>query len=589
MSDYLIEPVDRLPFGGPEKSRRYESERYRGAAGRNWYRCDPSLQFLMRRYLGEKGLAWAEPHLERVGALIGGPIAERAEATDRDPPRLERYDRWGHEVGRIVMPPSFEASRRELVAASFDSPAFRAEAASAGVDWAPLAVAWTYMLDQAEIAMHCALGTGAEMVARLAAEFAPREVADSVRELLGSGLLAGEAAQMLTERSGGSDLGALETTATRDGDAWRLSGLKWFASNANGRAFMVLAKVEGAPDDARGVAPFLVLRERRDGTANGVRIRRLKDKLGTRGVASAEVELDGAEAFILAPDPAGDPAGAGRPSGLGRIMEMTNPARLAAAMMGLGCARRALVESLCYAAAREAFGAPLDRHPLMRRKLAELIVEVEAAQALVFDGYLGAQLRIAPALVKLRAARLGITAASDAIEVHGGNGYIEQWPVARILRDAQVNTIWEGPDNILCLDVRRAIVREEAHLPFIERLREGLAAAPDDDPGTLAEVERGLAELERALERWRALDPALAEARLFPLAQAMADLYAAALLLEQAGFERRELGSDRKALVARLYARRHLVGRDPLREIELPGEELERWHELRDGALADTA
>ena len=207
---------------------------------------------------------------------------------------------------------------------------------------------------------------------------------------------------MLTERTGGSDLAALETTAVPDGDAWRLSGLKWFASNANGSAFVVLAKPEGAPDGIRGIAPFLVLRERRDGGRNGVRIRRLKDKLGTKAVASAEVEFARRR---------GVPAGAGRPiagagggvaagdgRGLARMMELTNGARLGIAMMGLGCARRALVESLCYAHAREAFGAELSHHPLMQRKLAELIVEVEAAQALVFDGYLG------PAAAHRRAA-----------------------------------------------------------------------------------------------------------------------------------------------------------------------------------------
>jgi alkylation response protein AidB-like acyl-CoA dehydrogenase len=568
----------------PDRSRRYATERYRGAVGLNWYRADPTLQFLMRRHLGAEGLAWAEPHLERVGALMGGPVAERAVETDRNPPRLERYDRWGHDVSRVVMPPSFEATRRDLVAASFESEAFREEARHAGVDPAPLHVAWTYMLDQAEIGMHCALGTGADMVLRLAEEFAPPDVRERVREIFAAGSFAGEAAQMLTERTGGSDLGALETTAVRAGDRWLLNGLKWFASNANGRAFMVLARPEGAPDGVRGVFPFLVLTERRDGTRNGVRIRRLKDKLGTRAVASAEVELVDAEGFLLAPDPAvaGEEA-----RGLARIMEMTNPARLAAAMMGLGCARRALVESLCYAAAREAFGAPLEEQPLMRRKLAEMIVEVEAAQALVFDGHLGPPLRLAPPLAKLRAARLGITAASDAIEVHGGNGYIEDWPVARILRDAQVNTIWEGPDNILCLDVRRAMVREGAHRPFLERLRDALGRAPDGDPETVALVERRLGDLERAIARWEALEPRVAEARLFPLAQLMVDCYAAALLLEQAGFEREIFGSDRKALVARLYARAHLAGEDPLRGVGAPPEDLERFKELRDGALVD--
>lgn len=587
MADYLVEAVDQLPFGAAAKSRRYATERYRGAIGLNWYRCDPTLQSWMRRALGPEGLAWSEPHLERAGALMGGPVAERAEETDRNPPRLERYDRWGRDVSRVVMPPTFEASRRDLVAASFTSPAFRAACRQAGVPTTPLAVAWTYMLDQAEIAMHCALGTGADMVLALADEYAPEAARARVRELLGDGEFAGATAQMLTERTGGSDLGAIEATATPDGDRWRLSGLKWFASNPNGRAFVVLAKPEGATDDVGGVAPFLVLWDRLDGSRNGVSIRRLKEKLGTRAVASAEVEFRNAEAFLLAPPPA-PPDGEGKRGGGGlrRIMQMTNASRLAAAMMGLGCARRALVESLCYAAAREAFGAPLDEHPLMRRKLAELIVEVEAAQALVFDGHLN-PLRLAAPLAKLRAARLGITAASDAIEVHGGNGYVEDWPVARILRDAQVNTIWEGTDNILLLDVRRAIIKDDAHVPFFERVHRALEAAPAGEETTVSCVAERAEALQEAIARWRTLDPPVAEARLPALARFMVDVWAAALLMEHAGFEQRAFGSDRKALVARLYVRDHLADPGPLRGIEFPAEELERFKELRDGALVD--
>jgi alkylation response protein AidB-like acyl-CoA dehydrogenase len=589
MASYLTESVDELPFGSDAKARRYATERYRGAVGRNWYTCDPTVQFLMRRYLGPEGLAWAAPHLERLGALMGGPIAERAEATDQNPPRLERYDKWGRDVSRVVMPPTFEASRRDLVDGSFSGPTFREEARQAGVDPAPLAAAWAYMLDQAEIGMMCALGTGGDMVVRLVEEFAPADIRARVRELFAGGEMAGEAAQMLTERTGGSDLAALESTASPSGDAWRLNGFKWFASNANGSAFVVLAKPEGAPDGARGIAPFLVLRDRRDGSRNGVIIRRLKDKLGTKAVASAEVEFADAEAFLLAPashehGPSGN-VGDGR--GLARMMELTNGARLGIAMMGLGCARRAVVEALCYAQAREAFGAELAHHPLMQRKLTELIVEVEAAQALVFDGYLGPRLRIAAPLIKLRAARLGITAASDAIEIHGGNGYIEQWPVARLLRDAQVNTIWEGPDNILCLDVRRAMERDEAHVPFLARLREAVGQAPTGDDATAVLVAERIDDLEEAIEHWQSLDRTTAEARLYPLAQFMVDVYAAALLLEQAGWEQDALGSDRKALVARLYGRSHLAAPSRLRGVEAPPEELERFKDLVEGTLTD--
>ncbi|MGP4022696.1 acyl-CoA dehydrogenase family protein [Actinomadura sp. 3N407] len=585
MASYLIEPFDRLPFGGAEKARRYATERYRGAAGLNWYDCDPTLRFLMRRHLGD-GFGWAEPRLRDMGALMGGPIAERAEETDRNPPRLEKYDRWGRDISEVVMPPSFEAARNDIVATSFTRPDFVAEAKRNGVDPAPMGVAWSYLLDQADIGMACALGTGGDMVVGLTEMFAPEDVKARVRELFAAGEMSGEAAQMLTERSGGSDLGALESTASRDGDAWRLNGFKWFASNANGSAFVVLAKSEGAADGVRGIAPFLVLKERRDGTRNGVRIRRLKDKLGTRSVASAEIEFTDAEAFLLAPSSSAGQGGDGK--GLARMMDLTNGARLGISMMGLGCARRALVESLCYARAREAFGAPLAEQPLMRRKLAELIVETEAAQALVFDGYLGRpRLRIGAALIKLRAARLGVTAASDAIEVHGGNGYIEQWPVARILRDAQVNPIWEGGDNILCLDVRRAVERQDAHEPFLDRLTEAVRRAPEGDDATADLVGERIGHVRQAIEKWRGLDRAVAEARLFPLAQYMADVYAAALLLEQAGWERADSGSDRKALVARLYARSHLADAGPLRGIDAPAEDLERFKDLADGAFID--
>lgn len=532
MGRYLIEPFD--------SSDRYATERYQGATGRNWWTCDPTLQLLMRRHLGD-GYAWAVPYLDRLGAVTGGLVAECAEETDRNPPRLEKYDKWGRDVSEVVMPPSFHAARDAMMDNNFLAPSFIQEALDHGADPAALGAAWTYLLDQADIGMGCALGTGGDMVVSLAEKHAPEDVRDRVREIFANGFYSGEAAQMFTERTGGSDLAALEASATPNGDSWLLSGFKWFASNANGSAFVVLARLpEG------DVKPFLVLWERRDGSRNGVRIRRLKDKLGTRSVASAEVEFAGAEAFLL--------SGQGSGSGLGTMMKLTNASRLGVAMMGVGVARRALVESICYARAREAFGRPLIEQPLMRRKLAELIVEVEAAQALVFDGLIN-RLRLGPAVIKLRTARLGVTAAGDAIEIHGGNGYIEQWPVARLLRDAQVNPIWEGGDNILCLDVRRAMLKEQAHLPFLERLRTA---------ATSPLVQERIEDLAKAIEAWHGAPD---EARLYPLAQFMADVYAAALLEEQATWG---LDDERKALVARLYAEAHLADRGPLRGLGAP-------------------
>ena len=347
----------------------------------------------------------------------------------------------------------------------------------------------------------------------------------------------------------------------------------------------------------KGNTPFLVLKQKRDGSRNGIRIRQLKDKLGTHAVASGEVEFIDAEAFMLSGTASGD----GSPSdgrGMARLMAMTNGARLGVAMMGLGCARRALAEALCYANARSSWRTPLSDHPLMRRKLAEMIVDVEAVQAMLFEGYgypnhqrpeaATERARIVPPLAKLKAARLGIATASDAIEIHGGNGYIETWPVARILRDAQINTLWEGADNILCLDVRRAIQREAAHVPFLSRINEALDNAGEAVP--VAGVVRERAEeLRSAIEAWTTLEAATAESRLYSLSQFMAEVYAAAILCERAEWELRTFDDDRKSLVATLYTERYLTDRNRMRDIDSPTSlALERFADLASGALVDT-
>jgi len=588
MTDYDLEAVDRLPFNTPEKSQRYCTENYRGAVGLNWYETDPSLQLTMAYYLQPDELAIAEPHLSRIGELMGGPVARWAEQTDRDPPRLERYDRWGHDVSQVVQPPSFTESKRAVLAAQ---KGLKDDARRAGVNPSLPLYAANYLLDQADIGMGCALGTGGGMVKSLVAAYAPADVRDHVLAKFETGEWEGETAQLLTERTGGSDLGALETTATRHGDAWLLNGFKWFASNCDGQVFVVLAKPEGAPDSGRGVANFLVLRTRRDGSRNGIRIRRLKDKLGTRSVASGEVEFVDAEAFLLSGEPSAE-TGPADGKGLGRMMELTNAARLGIALFALGNARRALVESLCYARQRQAFGDTLLDKPLVRRKLAEMIVDVEAAQALVFDGTgftnhrqpRAVRQRIAVPVTKLKVCRLGITMASDAIEIHGGNGYIETWPVARLLRDAQVNTIWEGPDNLLCLDVRRGIERAQAHQPLLERLRDAVSVSDDNETTRL--VRCRIDDLEAAITAWGKLDGAVAEARLFPLTQFLGDVYAGALLTEQAAWERSTRQTDRKALIARLYALRHLADQGALRGIDAENDDaIERFDELLDGAL----
>src|SRR3984893_15008887 len=235
MTDYDVEAVDRLPFATPEKSQRYRTENYRGAVGLNWYETDPSLQLTMAYYLQPDELAVAEPHLSRMGALMGGPVARVAEQTDRNPPRLERYDRWGHDISQVVQPRSFTESKTAVLAAQ---KALKDDARRAGVNPTVPLYAANYLLDQADIGMGCALGTGGGMVKSLVEAYALADVRAHVLPFLNGGEWEGGTAQLLTERAGGSALGALETTATRHGDAWLLNGFKWFEYDCDGPAFV---------------------------------------------------------------------------------------------------------------------------------------------------------------------------------------------------------------------------------------------------------------------------------------------------------------------------------------------------------------
>ena len=460
---------------------------------------------------------------------------------------------------------------------------------SHGVRLTMLGAAHSYLLNQAEIGMTCALGTGGDMVVNLVRSFAPPDIRDRVMEKFASGEWAGQTIQSLTERTGGSDLAELETTATADGDAWRINGFKWFASNANGAAWVVLAKPEGAPDSARGIATFLVLTERRDGSRNGIHIRRLKDKLGTKAVASAEVEFVDAEAFLLSGQGTGE-AGAGDGKGLARMMAMTNGARLGIAMMGLGCARRALVEAMCYArvargvrqvAGRPAAHAAQDRGADRRRG----------------GGPSAGVRRVRPGSPSAHRCSPH-QAASGSPRHHRGERRHRGARWQRLRRELARR---EDPPRRAG---QHAVGRPRQHplsrCPARHRARAGgcriprpaprarWTRAPAGDATTRLVTER-IEQLSTAIERWKTLDRTTAEARLFPLAQFMVDVYAGALLVEQAGFEQRELGTDRKALVARLYAQRHLVDHGPLRGIDEPAmEELDRFKELWDGALVDS-
>jgi hypothetical protein len=549
-----------------------------GVVGQNWYALDPDLQARVRRDSPPDDLAWSESTLSDFGALVGDRIARDADVIDAHPPELVRYDRWGHEVGEIAHHPAMLDAKRALWAAGYPS-GFAAQALERGRPTPGVVLgASSYLLSEADTGMVCSLGMTSG-VAGLVDAYAPPDV----REALLAGLRAADVddavdgSMFLTERDGGSDLGRTVHCTARDlGDGRvEISGEKWFCSNVDGAAVVLLARPEGAPSGSAGLGLYLVPRTLEGGTPNRYSIRRLKQKLGTKSVPTGEVTFDGAVAYALRPR---RPAGDGDPGtaadqarsdagGLNRMMEMVNGSRFGVAMMGLGIARRSFAEATAWAHHRQAKGRALVDLPLVREQLVDQLAELEAALALGFESVAagrasdGRRLRriLVPA-AKVRLCRFGVEAASFAVELHGGNGYCEDWGLTRQLRDAQCHPIWEGSENICLLDVLRTMRHDAAHEAVLTRVDAALVAgreAPGWVQPAVDAVEAARGELAARSEAVVGLDPEAGEAVAGRLTDLLVHTLAGALLLEQAG-EGGPLAAH-KGLLGLRYARRHLL------------------------------
>jgi len=554
---------------------------FESAIGLNWYEVDPNLRFLADRLVAPEDRQWVEGHLQRMGALCGGPIAARAEITDKHPPVLERYDPWGDEVNRIAHHPTVLETKRDLWESGFIGLPWSEEAKQRGRPVPPmLGAAFYYLLSQAETGMLCAVGMTVAL-ARVLERHAPAAVREQFLPHLTSSSYtdAWAGAMFMTEVKGGSDLASSETQAVFAGGHWLLNGSKWFCSNVDAEAILTLARPEGASPGLRGLAMFLVPATKPDGSPNGIRIKRVKDKLGTRCVPTAEVDFVDAEAYLIAGEQS-DVSAATDGRGVNRMMDMVTESRLGVSIMGLGIMRRSFLEAAIYAAHREAFGRGIDQTPQVRETLVQMVVETEAAAALVFEaaevnavGDGDSRLsRILTPLAKFRAARGGLESASQAVEIFAGNGYIENWPVARQLRDGQCHTIWEGTENVICLDIQRAMIKEAAHEALLQRVESALSVASDLAPSVpslghpIDAVEQTARDVRQVIAYLAQADREVAMLNSRRLAGYLADLAQAALLLEEAVWESAHHGSARKTLVARIFADTHLVQR-PLRGI----------------------
>jgi acyl-CoA dehydrogenase len=437
-------------------------------SGMNFYRADPALTDLLRIHLPDALFRHIEPHLDRLGALAGGHLDECARLADRHVPVLHQRDRFGRDAQWIEYHPAY----RELERAAFGEFGIHAMSLRKGImGWPqPYPVvakhAFTFLFNQAEFGLGCPINVTdgcAKLLAKFGSEALQAKYLDGLTQTDMKKLTQG--GQFMTEKEGGSDVGTLTTTAVQEGDHWRLSGEKWFCSNADAEIVMLLARPQGAAGGTRGVGLFLMPRRLDDGSPNHYRIVRLKDKLGTRSMASGEIKLEGAIAYAVGK----------LDRGFVQMAEMVNSSRLSNGVKSTALMRRAHHDAMTVARNRVVFGQRIIDLPLARRQLMKIMLATEQALSMSFltadaldRAEAGSQdaaalLRILTPTLKFRATRDARKVCGDALEMRGGIGYVEEFATARLLRDAHLGSIWEGTGNIVAIDaLKRAVGRHGA-------------------------------------------------------------------------------------------------------------------------------
>lgn len=526
----------------------------------DWYGPDEHLRWVVRRAAGEAVWPVMDGALAQLGLLVPQRLEPLVRVADRNPPQLRQYDGRGQRIDEIDFHPAYgEIERMVLGFGAVRAPYAAGWRGMHGRTPRPLVTAMLYMFLQSDQAITgCPVGM-MDAMARclerndpvLAARFVPRIADDTGNHMT--------AAMFLTEKAGGSDVGANETVARRaDDGTWRLDGEKWFCSCAHSDLILVLARPEGAPRGPRGLGLFLMPRVLDDGTRNTFVIHRLKDKFGTRAMPSAEVGVRNAFAWQVGE----------LDRGLSQMMDMVNLTRVGIATATAGAMRRSAFEGLTHARGRTTFGRRLDLHPLMRDQLMELVVDSVAGLSAAMgvaetlergdrgDTTAAAALRLLTPLFKLQGTERARVSATEAMEVRGGNGFIEDWPEPRLLRDVYVHAIWEGSGNVIALDVLRAI--DHGALPgFIADTERIAEMAAGDGPAaplgrlTLSALREVAAQIESLPH-----DPDARQLPVRRLARRLATLATGARLAEEGNAFAADTGSGRLAWIAARYLAR---------------------------------
>ena len=523
----------------------------------NQWQEDRALRRLLTRRLPADVLASIEPSLDQMGELAAGELLTLSHESRAVLPEWIPFDAWGRHVDEIRVNDAWKRGRALAAQAGLIATGYER---AHGEHSRTHQFALVYLFAPSSQVYTCPLAMS-DGASRTLETLADAELRDAVlpRLLSRDPARVWTSGQWMTERIGGSDVGISETVAKRTPDGWRLYGVKWFTSAVTSEVALTLARPEGNGPGGKGLALFLVHTRDEQGQPNHLRVLRLKDKLGTRSVPTAELELYGTPAILV-----------GRASdGVRDMAAMLNLTRTWNAVCSAASLRRGLALARDYARRRVAFGALLSEKPLHLETLAALAAEQEAALQLTFHAVslLGreeagdldesghAVLRLLQPVAKLLTARQAVAGASETLEAFGGAGYVEDTGLPEILRDAQVLSIWEGTTNVLSLEAFRAVARAGALAPFaaevraragtaraaglLEPARQARAAADHAEKWWAAASQRGVAESEAGARRFA-----------FTLGRSLA----LALLLEQAQWDLDRDGDGRTAEASRRFA-----------------------------------
>ncbi|HEX8846049.1 MAG TPA: acyl-CoA dehydrogenase family protein [Pyrinomonadaceae bacterium] len=525
----------------------------------NQYDDDRTLRSFLARILPTEVLAEIEPSLREMGRLAGSDLYRMQLADRLNEPVLTQWDAWGNRVDRIELTPLWRQAERIAAESGVVATAYeRRHGRFSRIHQCALAFLFTPSTDiyscplaMTDGAARTLLGSGNQPLIDRAV---PHLLSRDPEKFWTSG-------QWMTELTGGSDVGLSETIARRDAEgAWRLYGRKWFTSATTSQMALTLARPEGNSVGGQGLALFYI--ELRDdaGRLRNIQINRLKDKLGTRKVPTAELTLDGTPAQLVR----------GTTDGVRNIAPMLNITRLWNGISAVALMRRAMALAIDYAQRRVAFGTTLAEKPLHLDTLAGLQAETEAAFHLAFfvaellgrseAGEISEEetllLRLLTPVMKLVTGKQAVAVTSEALEAFGGAGYVEDTGLPLLLRDAQVLPIWEGTTNVLSLDALRALGTEGRAFQALKAQISGCLEAVSD--GRLAEAVRvALSALEHA-ESWlrQATEdgPESLEAGARRFAMTLGRATELALLLKHAQWSLAQESDARAAAAARRFA-----------------------------------